>query len=121
MNGFLSLQEPLPEWAGGFFLGVDVLSALARHQRHDKKNQVSNGHTTTIPDGYCNVYELSEEVSHLLGAELNLHAPTGCLQLSAKKRLVFNSGLPKLLWFSRERFEPGKTYIADEPHRPQTS
>ena len=27
-----------------------------------KNNQVSNGHTTTVPDGYYNVCELSEEV-----------------------------------------------------------
>ena len=51
-----------------------------------------------------------------LGAELNLHTPTGALQLSTKKRLVLNSGLAKFLGFSRDRFEPGKTYIACEPH-----
>ena len=52
-----------------------------------------------------------------LGTELDLHAPTGRLQLFAKKRLVLNSGLAKLLGFSRDRFEPGNMYIADEPHR----
>ena len=82
-----------------------------------KNNQVSNGHTTTVPDGYYNVYELSEDVFQALGAELNLHAPTGRLQLSMKKRLVLNSGMAKLLGFSGDRFEPGKTYIAGEPHR----
>ena len=90
---------------------------MAQHQRRAKNNQVSNEHTTTVPDGYYNVCELSEDGFQLLGAELNLHAPTGCLQLSTKKRLVVNSGLAKLLGFSRDRFEPGKTYIAGEPHR----
>ena len=52
-----------------------------------------------------------------LGAELNFHAPTARLQLSTKKRLVLNSGLAKLLGFSGDRFEPGKTYTAGEPHR----
>ena len=52
-----------------------------------------------------------------LGTELNLHTPTGRLQLSTKKRLILNSGLAKLLGFSRDRFEPGKTYLAGEPHR----
>ena len=32
-----------------------------------------------------------------LGTKLNLHAPTGHLQLSAKKSMVLNSGLAKLL------------------------
>ena len=59
----------------------------------------------------------SEDVFQPLGAELNLHAPTGRLQLSTKKRLVSNSGLAKLLGFSGDRFEPSKTYIAGEPHR----
>ena len=52
-----------------------------------------------------------------LGAELNLNTPTGRLQLSTKKRLVLNSGLAKLLGFSRDRFKPDKTYTAGEPHR----
>ena len=54
-----------------------------------------------------------------LAAELScLHAPTGRLQLSVKKkRLVLNSGLAKLLGFSRDTFEPGEAYMADEPHR----
>ena len=37
--------------------------------------------------------------------------------MSARKRLVLNIGLAKLLGFARDEFEPGKTYIADEPHR----
>ena len=82
-----------------------------------KINQVSNGHTTSVPDGYYNVCELSEDVFQPFGAELNLHAPAGRLQLSTKKCLVLNSGLAKLLEFSGDRFEPGKTYIAGEPHR----
>ena len=75
------------------------------------------GNTTTVPDGYYNVCELSEDVFPPLGAELNLLAPTGRFQLSMKKRLVLNSGLAKLLGFSRDRFEPGKTSSAGEPHR----
>ena len=91
-----------------------------------------------IPDGYYNVCELDEEAFRLLGAKLRLHHLTGRLQLhpgnvrgnnieivvagsgaatAAKKRLVLNSGLAKLLGFSRETFEPGKTYTADEPHK----
>ena len=35
----------------------------------------------------------------------------------ARKRLVLNRGLAKLLGFTRDEFEPGKTYIAGEPHR----
>ena len=82
-----------------------------------KNNQVLNGHTTTVPDGYYNVSELSEDVFQPLGTEINLHAPTGRSQLSMNKRLVLNSGLAKLFGFSGDRFEPGKTYIAGEPHR----
>ena len=78
-------------------------------------NQASNGHT--IPDGYYNACELDEEVFQPLGTELRLHAPTGRLQLSVKKRLALNSRLAKLLGFTRRTFEPGKTYLADEPHR----
>ena len=67
-------------------------------------NKVSDGRTVLdIPDGYYNVWELDKEAFRPLGAELRLHAPTGRLQLSAKKCLVFNSGLSKLLGFSRER------------------
>ena len=73
--------------------------------------------TPTVPGGYCNVCELNENLFQPLGAELNLPTPTGRLQLPTKKRLVLNSGLAKLVGFSRDRFEPGKTYIADEPHR----
>ena len=93
-----------------------------------KNNQVSTytssdhipgvlGNTTMVPDGYYNVCELSEYMFQPLGAELNLHTPTDRLQLSTKKRLVLNSGLAKLLGFSRYRFKPGNTYIAGEPHR----
>ena len=56
-------------------------------------------------------------ISWPLGAIFNLHISTGRLQLSTKKRLVLNSGLAKLIGFSRDRFEPGKTYIAGEPDR----
>ena len=82
-------------------------------------NKVSDGCTVLdIPHGYYNVCELDEEAFRPLGAELRLHAPTGRLQLlSAKKRLVLNSGLGKLLGFSRDTFEPAETYTADEPHR----
>ena len=82
-----------------------------------QSDQVSNGRTTTVPDGYYNVCELSEEVFRPLGTELNLHALTGRIQMSAKKRLALNSGLAKLIGFSRDRFEPDNMYIADEPHR----
>ena len=82
------------------------------------KNKVSDGRTVLdIPDGYYNVCELDEEAFRPLGAKLRLHAPTGRLQLSAKKRLVLNRRLAELLGFSRDTFEPGKTYTADEPHR----
>lgn len=96
--------------------GLEVLLASSRiyHHLHNisaalKNNQISDGRTTTVPDGYCNVCELSEEVFQPLGTELNLHAPTGRLQLSAKKRLVLNSGVAKLLRFSQDRFKPGNT------------
>ena len=67
--------------------------------------------------GYYNVCELDKEAFRPLGAELSLHAPTGRLQLSVKKRLVLSGGLAELLGFSRETFEPGQSHIADEPHR----
>ena len=103
-------------------LEVALVALTYYHQWHNistalKNNQVSNGRTTTVPDGYYKVCELSEEVSQPSGAKLNLHAPTGRIQLSAKKRLVLNSGLAKLLGISRDRFEPDNMYIADEPHR----
>ena len=82
-----------------------------------KNNEAVNGeHVTRIPDGYYNVCELNEDVFEPLGAELHLHTLTGGLQMSARKRLVLNRGLAKLLGFTRDEFEPGKTYIADEPH-----
>ena len=82
-----------------------------------ENNQVSTGRTTLkIPDGYYNACEL-DDVLQPLGAELRLHAPTGRLKLSAEKRLVLNRRLADLLGFSRDTFEPGKTYTADEPHR----
>ena len=86
-----------------------------------KNNKVVNGEQVTqIPDGYYNICELNEDVFEPLGAELHLHTPTGRLQMPARKRLVLNRGLVKLLGFARDKFEPGKTYktyIADEPHR----
>ena len=82
-----------------------------------ENNQVSTGRTTLkIPDGYYNACEL-DDVLQPLGTELRLHAPTGHLKLSAEKRLVLNRRLADLLGFSRDTFEPGKTYTADEPHR----
>ena len=84
-----------------------------------KNNQIRNG-PTTIPDGYYNVCEL-DNFFQLLNAAVTLHSPTGRLQLSTVKRLnlpvMLNSGLAKLLGFSREIFQPGKEYIADKPHR----
>ena len=74
------------------------------------------GKTTTVPDGYYNVCELSEDAFHPLGAELNLHMPTGRSQLSTKKRLVLDSGLTKLFGFLETISNPA-TYIAGEPHR----
>ena len=81
-----------------------------------KNNQVSTykswdlvpdvwGNTTTVPDGYYNVCELSEDVFQPLGAELNLnlHTPTGRLQLSTKKRLVLKWRAGQNPWvFSRQ-------------------
>ena len=114
------LARSLSVPAGGLEIALCELTYY--HQCHNisaplKNNQVSNGQTTTVPDGYYNVCELSEDVFQPFGAELNLHATTGRLQLSTKKRLVLNSGLAKLLGFSGDRFELGKTYIAGEPHR----
>ena len=83
-----------------------------------KNNEVVNGEQVTqIPDGYYNVCELNKDVFEPLGAELHLYTPTGRLQMSARKRLVLNRGLAKILGFARDKFELGKTYIADEPHR----
>ena len=101
---------------------------MVQHRHRAKNNLVSTytsgglvpdvwGKTTKVPGGYYNVCELKEDVFQPLGAEQNLHIPTGRLQLFTKKRLVLNSGLAKLLGFSRDRFEPDKTYIAGEPHR----
>ncbi|MCU7902351.1 MAG: hypothetical protein KZQ66_10430 [Candidatus Thiodiazotropha sp. (ex Lucinoma aequizonata)] len=75
----------------------------------------SNSVWSPIPDGYYNTCELNEAFKPL-GAELNLHAPTGRLQLSAKTRLVLNRGLAELLGFARVAFDPGKTYTAAGPH-----
>ena len=74
-------------------------------------------HVTRIPDGYYNVYELNEDVFEPLGAELHLFTPNGRLQMSSRTRLVLNRGLAKLIGFARDEFDPGKTYIADKPHR----
>ena len=73
-----------------------------------KNNQVSNGHTTTVPGGYYNVCELSEDVFQPLGDELNLHAPTGRLQLPTKKRLVLKAGWPNSLGFLETDSNPAK-------------
>lgn len=71
-----------------------------------------------IPDGYYNSCELDEHVFRPLGAELHLHAPTGRLQLSARKeRLVLNKNLAETFGFTRKVFEASKTHIADKPHR----
>ena len=81
-------------------------------------NGIFDGHTMLgIPKGYYNVCELDKEAFRPLGAELSLHAPTGRLQISSKKRLVLNRELADLLGFSREMFEPGQSHIADKPHR----
>ena len=72
--------------------------------------------TMTAPDGYYNVCELNEELLQPIGAELNLHAPTGRLQLSTKTRIEVDSRLAKLLVFSTNTFEPGKIFTASEPH-----
>ena len=69
-----------------------------------------------ILKGYYNVCELDKEAFRPFGDELSLHAPTGRLQISSKKRLVLDRGLADLLGFSREFFEPGQSHIADTPH-----
>ena len=82
------------------------------------KNSIFDGHTVLgIPKGYYNVCELDKEVFLPFGAELSLHAQTGRLQISSKKRLVLSRELADLLGFCREMFEPGQIHIADEPHR----
>ena len=84
---------------------------------HENNKVVNEGHVTRIAEGYYNVCELNEDVFETLGAEIHLFTPNGRLQMSARKRLVFNRGLAKLLGFARDEFEPGKTYIADKPQR----
>ena len=80
-------------------------------------NQVSTRQSTLkTSDGYYNDCKL-DDMLQPLGAELRLHAPTRRLKLSAEKRLVLNRRLADLLRFSRDTFEPGKTYTTDEPHR----
>ncbi|MEW8206878.1 MAG: hypothetical protein AB2653_18590 [Candidatus Thiodiazotropha endolucinida] len=91
----------------------DVSAALESNQTEASNRDI----TMSIPDGYYNTCELDEEAFQPLGSELRLSAPTGRLQLTVKKCLVLNSGLAKLLGFTQETFEPGKTYLADEPHR----
>ena len=55
----------------------------------NKNIEVFNGkHVTQILDGYYNVCKLNEDVFKPLSAELHMHTPTGCLQMSARKRLV---------------------------------
>ena len=81
------------------------------------ENGVFDGRTMLgIPKGYYNVCELDKEAFRPLGAELSLHAPTGRLQISSKKRLLLDRGLADLLGFSREFFEPDQSHIADKPH-----
>lgn len=83
-----------------------------------ENNRVSNGdETTVIRDGYYNNCELNEKVFQPLGAELELNAATGRLQLSVSKQkhLVLNRGLAKFLGFTQLRFQPG-SYIADKAH-----
>ena len=84
---------------------------------HENNKVVKEGHVTRIADGYYNVCELNEDVFEPLGAEFLLFTPNGLLQMSARKRLVLNRGLAKLLGFARDEFEPGKTYSVDKPHR----
>ena len=84
---------------------------------HENNKVVNEGHVTRIADGYCNVCELNEDVFEILGAEHHLFTPNSRLQMSARKHLVLNRGLAKLLGFARDEFEPGKTYIADKPDR----
>ena len=51
------------------------------------ENGIFDGHTVLgIPKGYYNVCELDKEAFRPLGAELSLHAPTGRLQISTKKK-----------------------------------
>ena len=67
------------------------------------ENGIFDGRTVLgIPKGYYNVFELDKKAFRPLGAELSLHAPTGRLQISSKKRLVLDRGLADLLGFSRE-------------------
>ena len=102
--------------AGGRTLRAHILPLLVQYPRQ-LGNSISDGCTVLgIPKGYYNVCELDKEAFRPLGAELSLHAPTGRLQLSVKKRLVLSGGLAELLGFSRETFEPGRSHIADEPH-----
>ena len=60
---------------------------------------------------------MNEDEFELLGAEHHLFTPNSRLQMSARKHLVLNRGLAKLLGFARDEFESGKTYIADKPDR----
>ena len=53
----------------------------------DLGNNISDGRTVfDIPDGYYNVCELDKEAFRPLVAELRLHAHTGRLQISSKKK-----------------------------------
>ena len=79
---------------------VALCELMYYHQWHNisaalETNQVSNRHTTAVPDGYYNVCELIQP----LETELNVHAPIGRLQRSTKKRLVLNSAFAILLGF----------------------
>ena len=70
---------------------------------HKNNEVVSEEHVTQIPDGYYNICVLNEDMLEPLDAQLHLHTPTGRLQMSARKRLVLNRGLAKLLRFAREK------------------
>ena len=109
-----SILHLFPALRGGGGGGLEVaLYELTYYHRWLN----STGRTTLkIPDGYYNACEL-DDVLQPLGTELRLHAPTGRLKLSAEKRLVLNRRLADPLGFSRDTFEPGKTYTADEPLR----
>ena len=82
------LARSLSVPAGG--LEVALCELTDYHQWHNisaalKNNQVTSGHTEMVPDGCYKDCEQSEDVFQPLGAELDLHAPTGRLQLSTKK------------------------------------
>ena len=107
-----------PALRAGGWRSLSVSSRITTAGSAPRENGIFDGHTVLgLPKGYSNVCELDKEAFRPLGAELSLHAPTGRLQISSKKRLVLNGTLADLLGFSREMFEPGQSHIADKPHR----